>query len=36
MFSSDHGFPVEFNYPKIFPEVHRLVIQDRAHVVSGL
>lgn len=36
MFSSDHKFPVEFGCPKIFPELHRLVIWDRAHVVSSV
>lgn len=36
MFSSEHGFLVEFNCPKIFPELHRFVVWDRAHVVSGL
>lgn len=36
MFSSDHGLLVEFDCPKIFPELRRLVIWDRAHIVSGL
>ena len=36
VFSSDHGFLVESGCPKIFPELHRLAIWDRAQVVSGL
>lgn len=36
MFSSDHDFLIEFDCPKIFPELHRLVIWDRAHGVSGV
>lgn len=36
MFSSDHSFLVEFDCPEMFSELHRLVIWDGAHVVSGL
>lgn len=36
VFSSNHSFLVEFGCPKILPELHRLVIWDRAHIVSHL